>query len=255
MFIFWYIELSSCLPLGVAILEQMITIQKFQWFNLVQIATLFFLKILTSIRRIFFRLRFLFRLFTVSLMAPFVARWPRKLCWGWNICSTLRRHGECLVNIHLLFWISIRYSRLKRPLYIMSARSLTFANQGNYFDLIKHFLLSNTVLQDVGGGLNSVAPEHYSDNLSFSLKEIYLIYWKPMRIRWLLALSLWCLILNQRANILWNILCSTTEKTPWKQNYRSWYNFVLKRWRKTASALETTLTFLVFSKIFSCLGI
>lgn len=42
MFIFWYIELSSCLPLGVAILEQMITIQKFQWFNLVQIATLFF---------------------------------------------------------------------------------------------------------------------------------------------------------------------------------------------------------------------
>ena len=32
--------------------------------------------------------------------------------------------------------------------------------------------------QDVGGGLNSVAPEHYSDNLSFSLKEIYLIYWK-----------------------------------------------------------------------------
>ena len=42
MFIYWYIELSSCLPLGVAILEQMITIQKFQWFNLVQIATLFF---------------------------------------------------------------------------------------------------------------------------------------------------------------------------------------------------------------------
>lgn len=43
----------------------------------------------------------------------------------------------------------------------MSATSLTFANQ-----------------QDVGGGLNSVAPEHYSDNLSFCLKEIYLIYWK-----------------------------------------------------------------------------
>ena len=111
-------------------------------------------------------------------MAPFVARWPRMLCWGWNISSTLRRHGECLVNIRLLFWISIRYSRLKRPLYIMSATSLTFANQGNYFDLIKHFLLSNTVQQDAGGGLNSVAPEHYSDNLSFCLKEIYLIYWK-----------------------------------------------------------------------------
>lgn len=60
----------------------------------------------------------------------------------------------------------------------MSATSLTFANQGNYFDLIKHFLLSNTVQQDAGGGLNSVAPEHYSDNLSFCLKEIYLIYWK-----------------------------------------------------------------------------
>lgn len=54
----------------------------------------------------------------------------------------------------------------------MSATSLTFANQGNYFDLIKHFLLSNTVQQDAGGGLNSVAPEHYSDNLSFCLKEI-----------------------------------------------------------------------------------
>lgn len=60
----------------------------------------------------------------------------------------------------------------------MSATSLTFANHGNYFDLIKHFLLSNTVQRDAGGGLNSVVPEHYSDNLSFCLKEIYLIYWK-----------------------------------------------------------------------------